>query len=50
MDVKGVVMLFIDMIDILYLLVGAVIGGFIVSYIDYMTCEDCKERSKNERA
>ena len=35
-------MLFIDMIDVLYLLLGVVIGGTIVSYIDYMTCEDCK--------
>ena len=43
-------MLFIDMIDILYLIVGAVIGGCFVSYIDYMACNDCKERRNNERA
>lgn len=43
-------MLFIDMIDIIYLLLGVIIGSTIVSYIDSMTCDDCKERSKNERA
>ena len=43
-------MLFIDMIDIIYLLLGGVIGGTIVSYVDYMTCQDCKERRNNERA
>ena len=40
--VKGVFMLFIDMIDILYLLVGAIIGACFMSGVDYLTCEDCK--------
>ena len=41
-DVKGVIMLFIDLIDILYLLVGIIIGACIVSGIDYLICKDCK--------
>ena len=40
--VKGVIMLFIDMIDILYLLIGAVIGACVMIGIDYLVCEDCK--------
>ena len=42
-------MLFIDLIDIIYLLVGVVIGATIQAYLDTRTCDDC-ERSDNERA
>lgn len=42
-------MLFIDLIDILYLLLGVVIGGGIVSYIDYMNCEDCKRSADYDK-
>lgn len=42
-------MLFIDLIDILYLLLGAVIGAAIVSYIDYMTCADCKRSADYDK-
>lgn len=43
-DVKGVVMLFIDLIDILYLVVGIVIGACFMTVVDYLTCEECKRR------
>ena len=42
--VKGVIMLFIDLIDILYLVVGIVIGACFMTFIDYLTCEECKRR------
>lgn len=35
-------MLFIDMIDILYLFVGAIIGVCVMTVVDYFICEDCK--------
>lgn len=35
-------MLFIDMIDILYLFVGAIIGACFMVVVDYLICEDCK--------
>ena len=37
-------MLFIDLIDIIYLIVGIVIGACFMTFIDYLTCEDCKRR------
>ena len=43
-------MLFIDLIDILYLVIGAIVGATTVAYLDSHTCDDCKERRNNEKA
>lgn len=42
-------MLFIDLIDIVYLVIGAIVGASVVAYLDSHTCDEC-ERSDNERA
>ena len=42
-------MLFFDLIDILYVLLGVAIGAIIQAYVDMRTCDDCIERrNKNE--
>lgn len=43
-------MLFIDLIDVLYLVVGVLVGVGLTTLIDSRICDDCKERSNNERA
>ena len=47
-DVKGVIMLFIDLIDILYLVVGIIIGACVMTIVDYLTCEECKRREDHD--
>lgn len=47
-DEKGVIMLFIDIIDIIYLFVGIVIGACFITVVDYLTCEECKRREEND--
>ena len=39
-------MLFIDLIDIIYLVIGAIVGASTVAYLDSRTCDEC-ERSDN---
>lgn len=42
-------MLWIDLIDIVYLLIGIIIGAAFVAGLASRTCDDC-ERRNNERA
>ena len=41
-------MLFLDIIDILYFVVGVLVGVMVTTLVDAIICNDCKERRNNE--
>ena len=41
-------MLFIDIVDIIYFGIGIAVGAMLTTLVDYMICNDCKERRNNE--
>ena len=45
---RGGDMLFLDIIDIIYFIVGIVVGVILTTVVDSMICNDCKERRNNE--
>lgn len=47
-DVKGVVMLYFDLVDILILLVGFLFGVIFTTGIDSVICDDCQDERRNE--
>ena len=49
-DVKGVVMLYFDLVDILILLVGFLFGVIFTTGIDSVICDDCQDERRNENA
>lgn len=47
-DVKGVFMLYFDLVDILILLVGFLCGAIFTTYVDSVICDDCQDERRKE--
>ena len=47
-DVKGVLMLFCDIIDLVFMGSGILIGMIIATGLDMMKCDNCRRRNENE--
>lgn len=44
-------MLWLDLIDIMFFIVGGLVGGLVMSLLAVTKCDECREeRSNNERA